>query len=193
MCKEQVPLGSAWPCTSLWRPPGSVCIPSGDRGTWSYGSSALEIDFPQAITTQVGRCMVLPVAFMSIYHGGGYTYRLCKVPADGVTGLTEECFASNVLEFVGNRTYYREVGVEHRNDEWQWEDKTDVTEGTHPEGSAWRKQTWDFDWENTWGDRIFKDFVRIPCDIEPGQYVMSWRWDAMTAQIWSSCANIEIV
>merc|ERR1712121_454391 len=94
----------------------------------------------------------------------------------------------------GNRTYWREVGPEHRNDGWQWEDKTDVTEGTYPEGSAWRKESpigWD---DGIWNDRIYKDFVRIPCDLKPGQYVLSWRWDAMTApQIWSSCANIEIV
>merc|ERR1711963_180512 len=178
------------------RPPGSLCRPppEKDRGTWSFGSSALEIDFPQAITTQVGRCMTLPVAFMAIYHGGGYTYRLCNVDADGPTAVTEECFANNVLEFVGNRTYWREVGPEHRNDGWQWEDKTDVTEGTYPEGSAWRKESpigWD---DGIWNDRIYKDFVRIPCDLKPGQYVLSWRWDAMTApQIWSSCANIEIV
>ena len=26
-------------------------------------------------------------------HWGGYTYRLCKLPKEGKTGLTEECFA----------------------------------------------------------------------------------------------------
>ena len=25
-------------------------------------------------------------------HGGGYSYRLCKVPAEGMSGITEECF-----------------------------------------------------------------------------------------------------
>ena len=42
-----------------------------------------------------------------------------------------------------------------------------------------------------WG---FKDFVQIPEDIEPGAYVMSFRWDSQrTPQIWSNCANIEVV
>jgi len=174
------------------RPPGSVCIPDHDRGTWSFGSSALEIDFPQAMTTKIGRCNTLPVAFMAIWHGGGYTYRLCKMPAEGKTGLTEECFASNVLEFVGNRTYWRETGIDHLNDGWQWEEKTDITVGTYPEGSAWRKEG-PIDWDNFY-DRIYKDYVMIPCDLELGQYVLSWRWDAMSApQIWSSCATVEIV
>merc|ERR1712025_688765 len=73
-------------------------------------------------------------------------------------------------------------------------EKTDVTEGTYPEGSAWRKEGSIGLDDGIWNDRIYKDHVRIPCDLEPGQYVLSWRWDAMTApQIWSSCANIEIV
>ena len=42
-----------------------------------------------------------------------------------------------------------------------------------------------------WG---FKDFVQIPENIEPGAYVMSFRWDSQkTPQIWSNCANIEVV
>ena len=36
------------------REPGSVCLPDPNqhRGTWSYGSRAIDIDFPQARTTQ---------------------------------------------------------------------------------------------------------------------------------------------
>jgi len=173
------------------RAPGSVCPQNGDRGTWTYGSSALEIEFPEAKTTKWSRGSTVPVAFLAIWHGGGYTYRLCKMPAEGKTGLTEECFANNVLEFAGNKTYWKGGWIEHRNDEWQWEEKTDLTIGTYPEGSAWRYQG---PIAENYLDRIYKDHVRIPCDLEPGQYVLSWRWDAMTApQVWSSCANVEII
>ena len=175
------------------REPGSMCRPppEQDRGTWSFGSSALEIDFPQAMTTMWSRCSEVPVGFMAIYHGGGYTYRLCKMPAEGKTGLTEECFARNVLKFAGKKTYWRTAWFEHRNDGWQWEEKTDLTVGTYPEGSAWRYQG---PIAEDYTERLYKDHVKIPCDLEPGQYVLSWRWDAMTApQVWVSCANIEII
>merc|ERR1712210_440668 len=98
------------------RPPGSVCGRTGmDRGTWSFGSSALEIEFPEARTTKWSR------------------------------------------------------------------------------GSAWRKEfeleKWTFN-----GPLIFKDHVVVPEDLEPGQYVLGWRWDAVSgAQVWVSCANIEII
>ena len=79
--------------------------------------------------------------------------------------------------------------IEHRNDDWQVEYKTDVNVGTYPEGSAWRIQ-------GPYNDNpvIFKDHVFVPEDLEPGLYVLGWRWDAMSgAQVWVSCANIEIV
>lgn len=37
------------------------------------------------------------------------------------------------------------------------------------------------------------DKVRIP-DVEPGEYIMSFRWDGeQTNQIWSSCSDVTIV
>lgn len=38
-----------------------------------------------------------------------------------------------------------------------------------------------------------EDTLVVPADIEPGDYVLGWRWDAeMTAQIWQSCSDITI-
>eukprot|EP00930_Biecheleria_cincta_P082356 TRINITY_DN72108_c0_g1_i1.p1 TRINITY_DN72108_c0_g1~~TRINITY_DN72108_c0_g1_i1.p1 ORF type:complete len:296 (-),score=36.93 TRINITY_DN72108_c0_g1_i1:246-1064(-) len=47
------------------------------------------------------------------------------------------------------------------------------------------------------GDAAFDfgivDKVRIPADLTPGEYVLSWRWDCeMTKQIWNSCADVTI-
>ena len=40
----------------------------------------------------------------------------------------------------------------------------------------------------------FLDLVQVPTSLEPGQYVLSFRWDCQqSSQVWSSCANIEIV
>ena len=184
------------------RPPGSVCPPDGNRGTWSFGSSALEIEFPNAKTTKWSRGSTVPVANLAIWHGGGYTYRLCKMPAEGKAGLTEECFTKNVLKFADNKTFWRRAYWEHRNDEWEVEEKTDLTVGTYPEGSAWRKQPWPWHFNPAPGPDgnvpdgviIFKDHVVVPEDLEPGEYVLGWRWDAMSgAQVWVSCSNIEII
>ena len=37
-------------------------------------------------------------------HWGGYTYRLCRLPAEGRTGITEECFAENILKATKTKT-----------------------------------------------------------------------------------------
>jgi len=40
----------------------------------------------------------------------------------------------------------------------------------------------------------FRDLVAVPEDLEPGQYVLSYRWDCEnTPQVWNSCANINVV
>ena len=179
------------------RPAGSVCLPDPKqhRGTWTYGSRAIDIDFPQARTTKWVRGSTVPVGFVAIYHGGGYNYRLCKMPSIGKIGLTEECFKRNILKFAENVTYWRD-STDYWQDpptdlSWQTEEKTDVTEGTYPVGSAWRYQG-PIDYDN-FRERFYKDLVVVPEDLEPGEYVLSWRWDAATApQVWVSCANIEI-
>ncbi len=38
------------------------------------------------------------------------------------------------------------------------------------------------------------DTLLVPAGLEPGQWVLGWRWDAEeTAQVWSACADITIV
>ena len=40
----------------------------------------------------------------------------------------------------------------------------------------------------------FRDLVAVPEDLEAGKYVLSFRWDCQNSpQIWSSCANINIL
>lgn len=44
-----------------------------------------------------------------------------------------------------------------------------------------------------WVVGMITDQVWIPQDIEPGDWVLSWRWDAEeTAQIWANCADVTI-
>merc|ERR1719184_474865 len=165
------------------RPPGSEC---GDtargfagRGTWSYGASALEIDFPQAKNTEWERGSNQWVGWIAKGgHWGGYTYRLCKLPEEGKTGLTEECFTKNVLEFADAKTWWKLAGEDHVNDAWQTVSKTDLVVGTYPEGSAWRPVVKVEGRGKGMKYLIRKDKVKVPKNLPMGDYVLSFRWDA---------------
>lgn len=38
-----------------------------------------------------------------------------------------------------------------------------------------------------------QDYIFVPENIVPGDYVLGWRWDCeQTTQVWSSCADITI-
>ena len=70
-----------------------------------------------------------------------------------------------------------------------------TTEGTNPPGSEWATFVVPSDEiyvpEYGWG---IKDLVQVPESLEPGRYVLSFRWDTQnTPQVWNTCANIEIV
>ena len=37
------------------------------------------------------------------------------------------------------------------------------------------------------------DKLQIPSHLEPGDYVLSWRWDCeQTPQVWNSCADVTL-
>ena len=40
----------------------------------------------------------------------------------------------------------------------------------------------------------FYDYLRVPEHLEPGEYVLGFRWDCeSSAQVWQSCADVTIV
>jgi len=129
------------------------------------------------------------------FHRGGYAYRLCKVNNGKIWEVTEECFQNGHLKFAGDITwtYYDVHGDEPWNpDNWVAQPIIKTNEGTTPEGSEWVKIDLP-----THGGGIhwaFKDLVEIPEDLEPGEYVLSFRWDCQQSpQVWNSCANIQIL
>ena len=130
---------------------------------------------------------------------GGYAYRLCKVPAAGITGITEKCFQNGHLEFYGPHTWLMYVSDVTSAGEVSVERTARrTTEGTTPNGSEWTKI--DAPTEGEMGEQFpahgwgFKDYVQVPESLETGQYILSFRWDSEhTPQVWNSCANIEIV
>jgi len=39
-----------------------------------------------------------------------------------------------------------------------------------------------------------RDVVKVPKDLQPGKYVLGWRWDCeATAQVWTNCADVTLV
>ena len=54
-----------------------------------------------------------------------------------------------------------------------------------PGVSGFGKSGWD------WG---ILDRVRIPSDLEEGDYLLSWRWDCeQSTQVWQNCADIKVI
>jgi len=66
-------------------------------------------------------------------HGGGYAYRLCK--KDDPRNLSEACFQSNHLSFVGDWSW-----IQYNTSSKQTPiPATRVSSGTNPKGSQWTK------------------------------------------------------
>ena len=133
---------------------------------------------------------------------GGYAYRLCKVGGAGIAGVTEECFQNNHLKFDGPDNWL--LFLKKVEDGSQKADTVEATVkqtairttiGTTPEGSEWTTFSLpdpdDFLPEAGYG---IKDLVQVPESLEPGEYVLSFRWDCQnTDQVWQTCANIHII
>jgi len=161
-------------------------------------------------------------------HGGGYAYRLCRVPVEGVSGVTEACFQQGHLEFAGDKSW-AQWGPSFQNRTEFTAQRTST--GTWPPNSQWTKnpipacrffdggfsseenddcEKYGFQFEppapglhgygehnkdnyaSTFGFNIV-DKVKVPADLEPGKYVLSFRWDCeQTPQVWNTCADIMI-
>merc|ERR1719228_38811 len=105
-----------WTKTNPWRSPGSATLYS-PCGVGGGNPDGCPVGGPE------GDCV-----------GGGYSYRLCKVPEEGV--VTEECFQQTPLDFNGDMQWvqYGEDGdriefVAHR-----------TRTGTFPAGSQWTRK-----------------------------------------------------
>lgn len=210
-----------------WRAPGAAPIespcgvaggnPKGcggpkcgqDQGGFALGPKAENVEFVHDLfVTDWTRGAEVEVAWgIRANHGGGYSYRLCKLPESGRKGLTEECFQQTPLEFVGDKQW-----VQYGEDKATRYEFTAVRtkEGTNPPGSQWTKNPipacngLDGGFHNSNcsngtqfpppGPGLFGfgitmpdytitfgfsiiDKVKIPENLEAGYYVLSFRWD----------------
>lgn len=155
-------------------------------------------------------------------HGGGYYYRLCKLPDDG-SAITEKCFQETPLRFVG-QTRFRWNGDPTTDEEI---DNVFVSVGTFPPGSRWamnpvpRNDTAQTGTSfapkcnetctgcttgsdpacmtcrctGEWGVRNLEivDNLALPWMLPAGNYVLGWRWDTEESnQVWTSCSDVTI-
>uniref|UniRef100_A0A7M5XG29 Chitin-binding type-4 domain-containing protein n=1 Tax=Clytia hemisphaerica TaxID=252671 RepID=A0A7M5XG29_9CNID len=109
-----------------------------DNGGYQLGPKATEFEFAHDIhVTDWTRGDHVEVAWgIRANHGGGYSYRLCKIPNEGRKALTEECFQQTPLRFVGNKQWVQ-FG-EDRSTRFEFPAvRTD--KGTFPPDSQWTK------------------------------------------------------
>lgn len=135
--------------------------------------------------------------YVGANHAGGYSYRLCKMPAGGIKDLTEECFQEMTLDFVGDAQWVV-WGKDHHSETRNEIPAKRTTEGTYPHGSMWTANPMTPHDEvygtDDYGHGEVIDIVEVPKHLESGEYVLSFRWDSKCSpQVWGNCANIFIL
>merc|ERR1719348_343382 len=129
--------GNPYGCPEGSQPgPGADCgQPYG--GAFAYGPKAEDYGFQDVVTTAWTAGQKALVGWGQIAnHGGGYQYRLCKVPEEGKSALTEECFQKLPLDFVSDMQWVQ-FGEDSTT---KIEFKANRTsKGTTPQGSTWTK------------------------------------------------------
>jgi len=151
-------------------------------------------------------------------HGGGYQYRLCPLNSD----LSEACFQKTPLSFarnsklmLGNGTIitlnstFISEGTLPEGSMWQMNPLpgyVSVEDNSFKCCKVWFDPPCDdpaaenperLGQGNCSGEWITKvttyDYLQVPENLEPGEYVLSFRWDCeSSAQVWQSCADITI-
>jgi len=186
-------------------------------GGYTAGDKATEVlPETEATSWQAGATATVGWA-LSAQHSGGYSYRLC--PKDST--LSEECFQANHLSFAGNssihwnddsapdKTIMTRTFVDPDGKQWRTNPvPACLASGeSRPAGSATPDCAYGTEFEpgfdeftqgylrpgNT-GKNKFSVMDEVNVPNKPGKYVLGWRWDCEEAdQVWTSCADIEIV
>jgi len=106
-------------------------------GGFSYGPKAEDFHFQDMVTTEwVSGKTALVGWGIAANHGGGYQYRLCKLPEEGRSALTEECFQKTPLTYASD-IQWAQYGYDTDNRTEFRANRT--SEGTFPAGSVWTK------------------------------------------------------
>jgi len=192
-----------WSCNKKvpWCAPGSAWVksPCGVFGGGYQQNSEDMLNLPalEARENWVAGSTTKVAFAITANHGGGYAYRLCKADSS----LNESCFQANVLSYVSDHHWV--IGMDGKV--LKKIPATRTNKGTQPEGSVWTKNPIPQEKglapapvPGVYGRGPFKvsimDEVKIPKNLSPGHYVLSWRWDAEAVeQVWQGCSDINIV
>jgi len=187
------------PGKNPWRSPGSVPVksPCGNN-FWHNELDGLDLPPNPIHTTWVAGSTVTVASALYVNHGGGWSYRLCPKSEN----ITEECFQSHPLKYVGTEavarfTDGRQVPLSmRRTPDGLWSrnpippakvghDTSSGLEFPMPQGmDAAEPMSWDFS---------VVEQLALPSDLEPGQWLLSWRWDCeKSSQVWFTCADITV-
>merc|ERR1712039_443719 len=173
--------------------------------------------YPTGTVWEAGSVVETMISFRA-NHGGGYQYRLCPLKSE----LTEACFQETPMPFADNSTLQMSNGTMLKlnsvfvsegtlpvGSTWQMLGIPD-THHVGPKGAggdfpfAFDPPCYEPDqnpgfltegrcsgqWMN---NMTIYDQLRVPAHLEPGEYVLGFRWDCETsAQIWQSCADVTI-
>ena len=158
---------------------GECC--SGNCDSYAMGDNAENYVWPDMPVTEWKLGSYQEVAwYCGANHAGGYSYRICKMPEGGLSEVTEECFQQTPLEFVGDEQWVeyakdRQTGIRTELPALQ------TTVGTFPAGSMWRANPFyppteeDPAGDNDYGRGHVIDNIKVPANLEPGEYVISHR------------------
>ena len=166
-------------------------------GSFAFGMPAEQYSWPNAPTTEWKAGSVEDVAwYMNGNHAGGYSYRICKTPEGGISDLTEKCFQNSHLEFVGDKQWV-EYEKDKRTGLKTEMDAKRTTKGTFPPNSMWSLLPLIPGHEEGGSSDTahghIMDKVQVPSSLEPGEYVLSMRYDSKcSAEVFSFCSNIRI-
>ena len=156
---------------------GDCCVDA--CGSFALGDNTENYEWPDMpITTWYAGGYQEVAWYVSANHGGGYSYRLCKMPEGGIGELTEECFQQTPLDFVGDEQWIN-YEIDRVNGHRTEVKARQTTVGTFPEGSMWRANPVlpynEPGGSHDYGHGHIIDTVKVPADLEPGEYVVSFR------------------
>lgn len=176
--------------------------------------------YPTGTVWAAGSTVETMTAFRA-NHGGGYQYRLCPLKSELTEACFQETpmpFADDSSLMMSNGTITKlkstfvSEGTLPVGSTWQMLPIPD-THIVHPSGTAAESWTFEppcyepaysegrdpgglneFRCSGQWMNNItIYDYLRVPERLEPGEYVLGFRWDCETsAQIWQSCADVTI-